>query len=156
MTPPPAVIRPAWGADLANLRRVDRRLDDPSRARIASNLLGLGRSWIADVGGVPAGFALTSHAFFYQPFIELLVVAEAHRRKGVALMLLNQCAAAHDSDRIFVSTNASNTAANALFAKAGFEGSGIAYNLDPGDPELIYVKRRDAQLTFVPFRRLGG
>ena len=52
-----------------------------------------------------------------------------------------------------MSTNASNTAANALFAKAGFEGSGIVYNLDPGDPELIYVKHRQPQLTFIPHRR---
>ena len=153
MTLAPAVIRPAWGADLAGLKRVDPRLADPTRARIASNLLALGRSWIADVGGAPVGFALTSLAFFYKPMIELLVVAEAHRRRGIALMLLDRCEAAHTDDRIFVSTNTSNTAAKALFAKAGFADSGIVYNLDPGDPELIYVKRRNPELTFIPYRR---
>ncbi|HXQ11952.1 MAG TPA: GNAT family N-acetyltransferase [Caulobacteraceae bacterium] len=153
MTFAPAVIRPAWGADLAGLKRVDPRFADPARAHIASNLLGLGRSWIADIAGAPVGFALTSNAFFYKPMIELLVVAEAHRRQGIALMLLDHCEAAHTDDRIFVSTNASNTAANALFTKAGFQGSGIVYNLDPGDPELIYVKHRAPQLTFIPFRR---
>ena len=29
----------------------------------------------------------------------------------------------------------------ALFAKVGFEPSGIIYNLDPDDPDLIYLKR---------------
>jgi GNAT superfamily N-acetyltransferase len=153
MTLAPAVIRPAWGADLASLTRVDPRLADPMRARMVSNVLGLGRSWIADIGGAPVGFALTSLTFFYKPMVELLVVAEGHRRKGVGLLLLNYCEAAHTDDRIFVSTNASNTAANALFAKAGFEGSGVVYNLDPGDPELIYVKHRQPQLTFIPHRR---
>lgn len=153
MTLAPAVVRPAWVADLARLRGVDPRLADPMRARIASNVLALGRSWIADIDGAPVGFALTSLSFFYKPMIELLVVAEAYRRQGIALMLLDHCEAAHADDRIFVSTNASNTAANALFAKAGFEGSGIVYNLDPGDPELIYVKHRSSQLTFIPFRR---
>ena len=153
MTSPPAVVRPAWSADLAGLRQVDPRLAEPARARIASNLLGLGRSWIADIGGAPVGFALTSTGFFSRPMIELVVVAEAHRRKGIGLMLVNQCEASHNDDRIFVSTNASNTAANALFAKAGFQGSGVVYNLDPGDPELIYVKHRSAQLTFIPYRR---
>ena len=103
------------------------------RARIASNLLGLGRSWVADIAGAPVGFALTSNGFFSRPMIELLVVHDAHRRQGIGLMLINHCEAAHTDDRIFVSTNASNTAANALFAKAGFQGSGIVYNLDPGD-----------------------
>jgi ribosomal protein S18 acetylase RimI-like enzyme len=152
MPPAPAVIRPAWAADLAGLKRVDPRLADPTRARIASNVLGLGRSWIADIGGAPVGFALTSSAFFYKPVIELLVVAEAHRRQGIALMLLDHCEAAHTDDRIFVSTSASNTAANALFARAGFQGSGIVYNIDPGDPELVYVKHRAAKLTFIPYR----
>jgi ribosomal protein S18 acetylase RimI-like enzyme len=153
MTLAPAVIRPAWGADLAGLRRVDPGLADPMRARIASNLLGLGRSWVADIAGAPVGFALTSNGFFSRPMIELLVVHDAHRRQGIGLMLINHCEAAHTDDRIFVSTNASNTAANALFAKAGFQGSGIVYNLDPGDPELIYVKHRSPQLSFIPYRR---
>jgi GNAT superfamily N-acetyltransferase len=153
MTSAPAVIRPAWGADLASLRQVDPRLADPMRARIAANVLGLGRSWIADVGGVPVGFALTSLGFFYKPMVELLVVAEGHRRQGIGMLLLHHCEAAHTDDRIFVSTNASNTAANALFAKAGFQGSGIVYNIDPGDPELVYVKHRAPSLTFIPYRQ---
>ena len=153
MTAPPAVVRPAWGADIASLRHVDPRMAEAPRARMAQNLLGLGRSWIADIAGAPVGFALTSHGFFSKPMIELLVVAERHRRKGIGLMLLQQCEAAHTDDRIFISTNASNTAANALLAKAGFQGSGIIYNLDPGDPELIYVKLRQGQLTFIPYRR---
>jgi GNAT superfamily N-acetyltransferase len=153
MTTAPAVIRPAWGADMTSLRRVDPRMAaDPARARMASILLGQGRSWIADVGGVPAGFALTSLGFFSKPMIELLVVAERYQRKGIGLMLVNHCEAVHADDRIFTSTNASNTAANALFAKAGFEGSGIVYNLDPGDPELIYVRRRPPKMTFIPYR----
>ncbi|HLK24353.1 MAG TPA: GNAT family N-acetyltransferase [Caulobacteraceae bacterium] len=152
MSGPSAVLRPAWGADIASLRRVDPRMAEPARARLAQTLLGLGRSWIADVAGQPAGFALTSLGFFSKPMIELLVVSEPHRRKGIGLALVERCEAAHGDDRIFASTNASNAAANALFAKAGFQGSGVVYNLDPGDPELIYVKLRQGSLTFIPYR----
>ena len=38
-----------------------------------------------------------------------------------------------------------------LLAKAGFQGSGMIYNLDPGDPELVFVKFR-APLTFVKYQ----
>jgi hypothetical protein len=37
-------------------------------------------------------------------------------------------------------------------AKAGFQGSGILYNLDTADPELIFVKLRAQPLTFIKFQ----
>ena len=43
---------------------------------------------------------------------------------------------------MFTSTHASNLPMQALLAKSGFEPSGIIHNLDPGDPELVYVRFR--------------
>jgi hypothetical protein len=40
----------------------------------------------------------------------------------------------------FSSTNRSNRPMQALFAKVGFEPSGIVHNLDRDDPELVYYK----------------
>ena len=42
--------------------------------------------------------------------------------------------------KLFASTNASNTASQALMTKAGFVPSGQIDNLDEGDPERVYVK----------------
>ena len=55
---------------------------------------------------------------------------------------MHRCEAAHDSDRIFTSTNESNDPMRRLLAKADWLATGIVENLDPGDPELIFVKFR--------------
>lgn len=33
----------------------------------------------------------------------------------------------------------------ALFAKLGFQRSGMIHNLDPNDPEIVYYKARDEE-----------
>jgi RimJ/RimL family protein N-acetyltransferase len=45
-------------------------------------------------------------------------------------------------DGLFTSTNQSNIAMQRLCESCGFERSGIVENLDEGDPELIYFKRK--------------
>lgn len=42
------------------------------------------------------------------------------------------------TQKIFTSTNQSNTATQQLLIKAGFIPSGYIENLDDNDPELIY------------------
>jgi GNAT superfamily N-acetyltransferase len=148
-----AVIRPAWNADLAAMKQVDPSLNEAERSRAATRALSLGRSWVADVGGFTVAYALTSFTFFGKPILERVAVAEVYRRRGVALALVNQCEASHQDDRMFVTVPSSNAAMTRLLAKAGFVGSGVIYNLDEGDPELVFVKLRSPQMTFVPFKR---
>ncbi len=112
------------------------------RARVARELIALGESWIAEVGGKAAGYVLASRRFFDRPFVDLLVVDPAFRRRGLGEALMTRCETAHSDDRIFTSTNTSNAAMRALLAKAGYEPSGEIHNLDPGDPELVFVKFR--------------
>jgi ribosomal protein S18 acetylase RimI-like enzyme len=152
MTTLQAAIRPAWVADLANLRRIDPSLADASRSRTAAHLLNLGRSWVAEWNGKPIGYAIASLSFFSRPLVEMLHVDEAHRRMGVGLTLLERCEAAHQDDRLFVTASLSNAPMQGLLAKAGFQGSGIIYNLDAVDPELLYVKLRPPPLTFVKYQ----
>jgi len=85
------------------------------------------------------GYAALSHGFFHQPFIELLMVAAARRRAGIGLALVRHCVGLAPTEKLWTSTNASNLAMQALLAKAGFVPSGRVDNLDPGDPELIFV-----------------
>jgi hypothetical protein len=39
----------------------------------------------------------------------------------------------------------------ALFAKLGYELSGVIYNLDEGDPELVYIKAVGARRSSTDF-----
>jgi hypothetical protein len=43
-------------------------------------------------------------------------------------------------DRLFTSTNESNIAMRALLFTRGYRESGRIENLDPKDPELVFVK----------------
>jgi RimJ/RimL family protein N-acetyltransferase len=44
------------------------------------------------------------------------------------------------ADRVFTSTNESNAPMRALLAQCGYKPIGSIDNLDPGDPELVFVK----------------
>lgn len=130
-------------ADLDLIAQADPRLtDDPALRRHYAELLGAGMSWAAVADGEALGFALVTRHFFGFPFVDLLVVADDARRRGVGLALMSQCERDHDADRIFTSTNESNAPMRGLLDKAGWQASGQIDNLDPGDPELVFVKFR--------------
>jgi len=138
-------LRPAAPADAPLIVAVDAAAGlsrAPHVPALVAELLGLGMSWIAEADGAVAGYAIVSRRFFSRPFVELLAVHPAWRRRGVGVALMARCAATHDSDRLFTSTNRSNAAMQALLTQTGFEPSGVIENLDPGDPELVYVKFR--------------
>lgn len=136
-------IRRASRADLPLMTRVDPRLGtDARRSRVVGGLLDLGLSWLAEAAGTPVGYVVVSTHFFSRPFVDLLVVDESQRRRGVGTALMARCEAAHDDDRLFTSTNESNQPMRALLAQAGYQVSGVIENLDPGDPELVFVKFR--------------
>lgn len=137
-------IRPATLADAPLIGRID----DASGIRHASHvpallieLLKLGLSWLAEAsGGRAIGYAVVSRRFFSRPFLELLAVDPQYRRKGVGIGLVNAFATAFEDPMAFTSTNRSNTVMQALLANAGFEASGVIHNLDPDDPELVFVR----------------
>ena len=136
-------IRRLTTADLPGLASVDPHLaESERRRRVVGRLVEQGMSWVAESDGAPVGFAIASRNFYDWPFVDLLVVAESARRAGVGSALMRQCAEAHEEDRTFTSTNESNAPMRALLAKAGWDASGQIDNLDPGDPELVYVKWR--------------
>ena len=69
-----------------------------------------------------------------------VAVAAAHRRRGIATALVTHVIARiGGGDTFFTSTNASNRPAQHLFDKLGFVRSGTIDNIDPGDPEWVYV-----------------
>jgi GNAT superfamily N-acetyltransferase len=93
--------------------------------------------------GALVGVAEFHTRFYGHLFIELLLVDQQHRRRGVARALISACAAASPTNKLFTSTNTSNLAAQQLFLRSGFQVSGSIGNLDEGDPEIVFCKLLD-------------
>jgi ribosomal protein S18 acetylase RimI-like enzyme len=96
---------------------------------------------VLEQGGRIVGIGVLEYTFFEHGFISLLYVSPSARRAGAGESLLQYFVSVSQTPKLFSSTNQSNKPMQALFAKVGFEPSGIIHNLDPDDPELVYYKR---------------
>jgi GNAT superfamily N-acetyltransferase len=134
-------VRIAAAADLAGLRFIDPLLRaDPDRAESVRQAVEQGWCLVALDGDDVAGYAVLNDQFLGQAFVELLVVGPAYQRQGIATLLLRAAERACRRHKLFTSCNRSNLPAQCLFEKCGFQRSGQIYNLDEGDPELVYFK----------------
>lgn len=84
-------------------------------------------------------YAVLHYHFFDFGFIEMLMVNKQFRRLGLGVELINQLKLICTTSKLFISTNQSNTAMQALLNHTQFLASGVIENLDDDDPELIYV-----------------
>jgi ribosomal protein S18 acetylase RimI-like enzyme len=96
---------------------------------------------VALVDGIPKGYVLLNYRFYGHPFIELLYIASERRRAGLGSALIEHVLKHISGSKLFTSTNQSNEPMRELLRRLGFEESGIIHNLDPGDPELVFLKR---------------
>jgi GNAT superfamily N-acetyltransferase len=141
MTSSEIQVRLAGTRDRRALPEIDPNVArDLDRRHAIDSAIAARHCWIADYAGQPAGYGLASRNFFSRDFIDLIYVAEFARRSGVGDAILaaieNACGAAS----IFTSTNESNAPMRALLKSRDYHPSGRIENLDPGDPELVYVK----------------
>ena len=83
-----------------------------------------------------------NYHFFDFGFVDLLIVAEEHRRRGIGVALLDYLSRQCKTEKLFTSTNESNTPMRKLLVKAGFIPCGQIDALDDGDPELFFVKKK--------------
>ena len=117
--------------------------DSTRRAQIATAVDQFQCSlWIGDDQVV--GFIIVkAGSFFGRNFVELLVVADSARRRGIGRSLLR--AVAKSSTReVWTSTNESNLAMRALLASEGWQFSGTLHGLDGDDPELFFFLKPSA------------
>jgi GNAT superfamily N-acetyltransferase len=126
-------------------RRVFSTLDprvgsDLTRRDLVDAALAGRRCWVAERSGQVVGYGVLTKNFFHRDFIELVYVADDARRNGAGSALLGAIERAVTGDRIFTSTNESNAPMRALLDKRGYKASGRVENIDPGDPELVFVK----------------
>ena len=137
----PVITRVAQAGDVAAMLACDAYAQThPERGDAVRTAVDRDLCMVAIRAGQVAGYALRHEDFFGYDFVSLVVVAPGQQRRGVGLRLLAAAEAACQTEKLFTSTNASNLAAQRLFASAGFVGSGQIDHLDEGDPELVYMK----------------
>ncbi len=86
------------------------------------------------------GFVIFDYRFFDQGRIELIIIDEKYRRKGVGGKTFDIIREQSKSDKVFTSTNNSTTQMQRALTKANFTFAGKLYGLDEGDPEVFYYK----------------
>lgn len=99
--------------------------------------------FIIEADSCAVGFALFDYRFFDQGWIELLVVEEEHRGKGIGVEVLRLLCKQSKTSKVFTSTNRFNTPMQRALDKAGFSFAGEIIGLDEGDPERFYFKIRE-------------
>ena len=87
------------------------------------------------------GFVLFDYRFFDQGWIELIIIDEKYRGKGIGVQTLNLLCKQCTAEKVFTSTNTSNTRMQKALVKACFSFAGKIDGLDEGDPELFYYKK---------------
>jgi ribosomal protein S18 acetylase RimI-like enzyme len=130
-------------ADLDKLVAIDREvIGNASRRGMIKRAVENGQCLIAKEEEEIAGFLIHDTSFFECAFISLIIVSPSKRRRGIASMLMDEMVKSSATEKVFSSTNQSNADMHKVFHSNGFVESGIVENLDDGDPEVIYFKKR--------------
>jgi RimJ/RimL family protein N-acetyltransferase len=93
------------------------------------------------------GFILFDYRFFDQGWIELIIIDEEFRGKGIGGQAIDLICNQSKTNKVFTSTNSSNTQMQKALTKVGFSFAGEINGLDEGDPELFYFKTTDDRKT---------
>jgi GNAT superfamily N-acetyltransferase len=90
------------------------------------------------------GLVARDQSFFSQDFIPKLFVLDSFRKHGIGQALMNAMARACRTEKIFSSTNLSNAPMLKMFRKLEWTYAGTVDHIDAGDPEVFFVKYKDA------------
>jgi GNAT superfamily N-acetyltransferase len=135
-------IRPATTADLPALLALDHiAVSEAERRAFIAQAVSEQRAWVVAVAGKVCGYGVIRHDFFGRSFLEMVYIAAEWRSQGLGPALIRFLETHSRSADLFTSTNQSNHHMQHVLAKLGYERSGIIHNLDPGDPEIVYIKR---------------
>jgi len=135
-------IRRAAAADLDALIATDHVATHSADRRAAiAEWVAHGQCHFAERDGAVAGYVTLTSSFFRSPFIEMLMVGATFRRTGIGRALIEHCIAMTPADqKLWTSTNESNTPMRVLLPQLGFVQTGAFEHLDEGDPELIFLR----------------
>ncbi len=138
-------LRAATIHDKAKLADLDYHLDkvehiELKREEKIAKAIANKQCFIIVTGNEVAGFVLFDYRFFDQGWIELIIIDEAYRGKGIAGQVFDLICKQCMTNKVFTSTNSSNVPMQKALTKAGFTFAGTINGLDEGDPELFYYK----------------
>lgn len=86
------------------------------------------------------GFVIFDYRFFDQEWIELIVIKEEYKGKGISVKMFDLISQKCNTDKIFTATNRSNTRKQRGLAKSDFSFAGELNGFDDGDPERFYYR----------------
>ena len=136
------LVRSAQHLDRAQIIAIDSvAVSDPLRVDAIDEWLKQSKVFIADAGGAVVGYAvLGGRRFFGYDMLEMLMVATQYRRQGIGEALLRHVEQLAQTSKLFVTTNLSNQTMQELLRKLAYTVCGCIGELDPGDPEIVFVK----------------
>jgi GNAT superfamily N-acetyltransferase len=137
-------IRVASKNDLPSLSVFKPLVHEVADAARLEQLIDSGDFFIALFEDQIVGLVARDQSFFDQDFIPKLFVLDSFRKHGIGQALMNAMARACRTDKIFSSTNLSNAPMLKMFRKLEWTYAGTIDHIDAGDPEVFFVKYKDA------------
>jgi RimJ/RimL family protein N-acetyltransferase len=139
-------IRQAGINDKATAVDLDYRLDKDEHIKLQreekiTKAISDGEGFVISADDKDVGFMIFDYRFFNQGWIELIIIDEKFRGKGIATKVFDLICEQCQSDKVFTSTNRSNSQMQRALKKAEFTFAGELKGLDEGDPELFYYKK---------------
>jgi GNAT superfamily N-acetyltransferase len=137
------LVRPAQISDSAALKALDSEVaSDGARADAIDRWLKEDEVVLAEVDAVIAGYAVLARRRFHDyDTLQMLMVEESYRGQRFGEMLLRHVEGLVLTDRFFATTNLSNYPMQRMLRRLGYIACGFIDELDPGDPEIVFVKR---------------
>jgi len=134
-------IRQAEQSDAQALKELDTIVPlDPTRAEFIDRWIKDDIVLVVEVDNSVVGYGVFNHAFFYQGHVDMLMIHKDFRGQGFGEHLLQALEKLCDTSKFYVTTNLSNHRMQKLLTKLSFRSCGYINELDPDDPELVYVK----------------
>jgi ribosomal protein S18 acetylase RimI-like enzyme len=134
-------FRKAEIKDALSIKKMDTVLSsNPSRPEMIDSWLRKDIVIVAEIDHDIVGYGVINHEFFRQSQIDMLMIAKEHRGKRIGEMLLLSLEKYADTPKLFITTNLSNHSMQKLLFRSGYKPCGYIDELDPGDPELVFVK----------------
>ena len=146
-------IRPGKTADARALKALDTAVPrDPTRAEWIDRWLRQDTVLVAELDRRVVGYGVFNHGFFHQSQVDMLMLHPDYRGQRIGEQLLLALERKADTPKFFVTTNLTNHRMQRLLLRMGYSPCGYIDQLDPGDPELIFLKRMRQGIT----RRSSG
>lgn len=138
-------LRKATLEDKAIAVDLDYRLDSVEHIKLnreekITKAISNEECFIILADNVTVGFVIFDYRFFDQGWIDLIIIEEKYRGRGIGGQAMNLICKQSKTNKVFTSTNSSNIQMQKALTKVGFTFAGKIDGLDDGDTELFYYK----------------